>query len=465
MSVCADLWPDVLNYLKKTVREQQFETWFKCLRPDCLEPGVARLKVPNQFYKAWLSERYMPTLQEAFMAVAGEHPEISFVIDAELEVGSEDTTGRDVERSAAGGAAAPQFTPASDSRREQRIQSEMRLNPLYTFEHFVVGPSNSLPHAAALAVVDSASQAYNPLFVHAPLGMGKTHLVHAVCHGLLSKRPDLNILYLSCEGFVNQFIAAIEHGELEKFRYRYRQVDVLLVDDIHSLQGKERTQEEFFHTFNTLHNDQKQIVLSSDSPPSEIPKLEERLVSRFNWGLVTRIDPPSYETRVAIVRKKAQVRGRSFPDDVAEFIAESVAKNIRELEGAVVTVLAYASLANKAVTLSLARDALRERIDAARAKPGFDTILDLVLREYRVRHSDLQSKRRSRTITLPRQVCMFLARRHTNLSLEEIGGHFGGRDHSTVLHACEKIEHLIQDDPVQAARITSIERALLNQRP
>ncbi|MBN1859229.1 chromosomal replication initiator protein DnaA, partial [Candidatus Bipolaricaulota bacterium] len=345
---------------------------------------------------------------------------------------------------------------------EPRANSEMRLNSAYTFDNFVVGPSNCLPHAAALAVAESPSQAYNPLFVHASVGMGKTHLVHAICHALLRKRRDLNILYLSCEGFVNQFISAVEHGQIEKFRYRYRHVDVLLVDDIHALQGKERTQEEFFHTFNTLHNDHKQIVLSSDSPPAEIPKLEERLVSRFNWGLVTRIDPPTFETRVAIVNKKAQLRGRQFPSEVVEFIAASVEKNIRELEGAVVTIIGYSSLANKPVSLGLARDALRDTIRHTRNRPGMDAILDAVIQEFHVRLSDLQSKKRSRALAYPRQVCMYLARKLTELSLAEIGGYFGGRDHTTVLHACDKIGHVLASDPERSARIEQISRLLTN---
>ena len=459
MSLSSDLWPDVLKNLKENVRQQQFDTWFKPLQVDTISAGQVCLRVPNSFYKAWLSERYATAISNAIYAVSGERVSVTFKVQPESF--SHDQPADEDAQSAAVqdvGTSATSTLPAP----RQRITSEMRLNSLYTFDNFVVGPSNSLPHAAAMAVADSPSQAYNPLFIHASVGMGKTHLVHAICHALLAKRADLNILYLSCEGFVNHFISAVEHGEIEKFRYRYRHVDVLLVDDIHSLQGKERTQEEFFHTFNTLHNDHKQIVLSSDSPPSEIPKLEERLISRFNWGLVTRIDPPIFETRVAIVKKKAQLRGRSFPGEVIEFIADAAAKNVRELEGAVVTVIGYASLANKPISLSLAREALRDTLKTARMKPGMDVILEAVIREYHVRLSDLQSKRRSKALAFPRQVCMFLARRFTDLSLAEIGGFFGGRDHTTVIHACERINLVLTLDPEQAARIAHVERIVLN---
>jgi len=455
-SPSAELWPSILQALQKTVREQQFETWFKPLELRTISSDELCLRVPNNFYKAWLAERYVPTIRDAVYSVTGRRPEVRFLVQPQEPAAAE-------KLDSAGSAADSALKwPSNTSDSWQRAASRMRLNPWYTFANFVVGPSNSLPHAAALAVSESPSQAYNPLFLHSSVGMGKTHLIHAICHALLLKRSDLKILYLSCEGFVNHFISAVEHKQIEQFRYRYRHVDVLLVDDIHALQGKERTQEEFFHTFNTLHNDQKQIVLCSDSPPAEIPKLEERLVSRFNWGLITKIDPPTYETRVAIVKKKCQQRGRHFPNEVVELIASSVDKNIRELEGAVVTVIGHASLSNKRVDLALARSALRDTVRLAHRRPGMDSIIEAVMSQFQVRLSDLQSKKRTKTIVFPRQVCMYLARQLTDLSLAEIGGYFGGRDHTTVLHACDRVSQCMAADQTRSAQIALIERSLKN---
>jgi len=452
MSATSELWPEVLTALENSVSEQQFETWFRPIELHSFSDEELALRVPNSFYREWLNERYLPAISDAVFTVTGNRPTIQVHVDSNLPSQEPAIPILQQTNSETNASAAP----------KSQNGSEIRLNREYVFENFIVGPCNNLPHAAALAVAESPSQAYNPLFIHGPVGMGKTHLVHAICNAMLQKKPHLNILYLSCEGFVNQFISSIERGDIQKFRYRYRHVDVLLVDDIHALQGKERTQEEFFHTFNTLHNDHKQIVLSSDSPPSEIPKLEERLVSRFNWGLVTHLDPPSFETRVAIVKKKAKLRGRHFPDEVVDFVADTVTKNIRELEGAVVTIIGYSSLANKPISLLLARDALRSQIKTSYRKPKMDSILDAVISEFRVRLADLQSKKRSKALVYPRQICMYLARNLTDLSLSEIGGYFGGRDHTTVLHAYDKISRVIKANPECAAQITDIERSIKN---
>jgi len=337
------------------------------------------------------------------------------------------------------------------------------LNPLYEFENFVTGPCNRMAHAAALAVSDLPGRAYNPLFIHASVGLGKSHLMQAICHKILATRPDVAILYVSCEDFVNQFITAIERGQIEQFRYKFRYLDVLVIDDIHFLADKDRTQEEFFHTFNTLYQAQKQVVLSSDSPPHEIPSIEERLVSRFKWGLVVRIDRPSYETRVAIVQKKARLRERELPEDVVKYIATVVDSNNRELEGAVVRVLGYASLCNRQVDLDLAKEALRDLVVAPNHSISIQTIADAVLERYNARLSDLQSKRRAQSVALPRQICMYLARRLTNRSLEEIGAFFGGRDHTTVLHAERKIQQMVARDPAFRGLMEAIEGDVLRQ--
>jgi len=336
-----------------------------------------------------------------------------------------------------------------------------RLNPQYAFENFVTGPCNRMAHAAALAVSDLPGRAYNPLFIHSSVGLGKSHLMQAICQKILATRPDVAMMYVSCEDFVNQFIAAIERGQIEEFRYRFRYLDVLVIDDIHFLADKDRTQEEFFHTFNTLYQAQKQVVLSSDSPPHEIPRLEERLISRFKWGLVVRIDRPSFETRVAIVQKKSRLRGVEVPEDVVKYIATVVDTNNRELEGAVVRVLGYASLCNRSVDVGLAKEALRDLVVAPSRAISIQDIADAVLVRYNARLSDLQSKRRSQSVAVPRQVCMYLARRLTGRSLEEIGAFFGGRDHTTVLHAERKIHRLVERDPAMRGTTEAIERDIL----
>jgi chromosomal replication initiator protein len=320
-----------------------------------------------------------------------------------------------------------------------------------------------LAHAAALAVADNPGTSYNPLFIHGSVGLGKTHLLQAICQGILLKRPDCRICYLSCDSFINHFIASVEQGAVHNFRFRYRHVDVLVIDDIHFLAERERTQDEFFHTFNTLYQGQKQIVLSSDCSPSEIPDLEERLVSRFNWGLVARIDPPTYETRVAIVRRKARLRlpAGELPEDVCCYIAAQVQSNIREIEGAITRVIMTAQVAGLPLSLEVARTALGGPDEAAaNRETSIQQIMEAVIDRYSVRLADLQSKKRSRSIAFPRQVCMFLGRKLTRHSLEEIGGYFGGRDHTTVMHACRAVESACKQDPQLNATLQQLAEAI-----
>ncbi|MDP9175015.1 MAG: chromosomal replication initiator protein DnaA [Planctomycetota bacterium] len=337
------------------------------------------------------------------------------------------------------------------------------LNPDYTFEQFVTGPCNRLPHAASVAVAEQPGKAYNPLFIHGGVGLGKTHLLQAVCQKVLENQSDARILYLSCDSFINQFILAVQTGDMQQFRFRYRHVDVLVIDDIHFLTGHDRTQEEFFHTFNTLYQQQKQIILSADCPPSEIPELEERLVSRFNWGLVARIEKPCYETRVAILQKKAKVRGLSLPEDVVCYIAAKIENNTRELEGAITKVQGMSTLQNGVIDLELAKAALGESQTAEQRRITIQQIFDAVTKYYNVRPSDLQSKKRHKSIAFPRQVCMFLARRHTRYSLEEIGGYFGGRDHTTVMHAVKTVQNDCNDDKEIMEQLNHIEGQLVEK--
>jgi chromosomal replication initiator protein len=334
------------------------------------------------------------------------------------------------------------------------------LNPDYNFENFVVGPCNRLPHAASVAVAGNLGKAYNPLFIHGGVGLGKTHLLQAVCQSVLDRAPQSRILYLSCDSFINQFIQAVQHGDMSQFRFRYRHVDVLVIDDIHFLRGHDRTQEEFFHTFNTLYQGNKQIILSADAPPSEIPELEERLVSRFNWGLVARIEKPCYETRVAILQKKARLRGMTIPDDVICYVASKVENNTRELEGAITRIQGMAMLQEGKIDMELARAALGETATPEQKRISIQQIIDAVTGYYNVRTSDLQSKKRHKSIAFPRQVCMYLARKNTRYSLEEIGGYFGGRDHTTVLHAVRTVDHDIKHDPEVAEQLLHIENQL-----
>jgi chromosomal replication initiator protein len=339
-------------------------------------------------------------------------------------------------------------------------EQPLLLNPDYIFENFVTGPCNRLPHAAAVAVGEQPGKAYNPLFIHGGVGLGKTHLLQAVCSKVLERDPEARILYLSCDAFINQFINAIETGEMNQFRFRYRQVDALVIDDIHFLAGRDRTQEEFFHTFNTLYQNHKQIILSADCPPSEIPELEERLVSRFNWGLVARIEKPCYETRVAILKKKARMRGLELADDVVCYIAAKVENNTRELEGAITKIQGMSLLQNGLIDLDLAKAALGDSATAEQRRVTIQMIFDAVTKYYNVRLSDLQSKKRHKSIAFPRQVCMFLARRHTRYSLEEIGGYFGGRDHTTVLHAVRTVDGDCKEDREIAKQLTHLETQL-----
>ncbi len=435
------LWQQVLAHLKGESADVAIPPWLADAKPAELGASQWSVTLPEAAHSAEVSAALRSALERALERTVGRHVALEFRPDL-----------------AASAVPAAAGWPGRFLHRDHPP-----LNPLYEFENFVTGPCNRMAHAAALAVSDLPGRAYNPLFIHASVGLGKSHLMQAICHKILATRPGVAILYVSCEDFVNQFITAIERGQIEQFRYKFRYLDVLVIDDIHFLADKDRTQEEFFHTFNTLYQAQKQVVLSSDSPPHEIPSLEERLVSRFKWGLVVRIDRPSYETRVAIVQKKARLRERELPEDVVKYIATVVDSNNRELEGAVVRVLGYASLCNRQVDLDLAKEALRDLVVAPNRTISIQTIADAVLERYNSRLSDLQSKRRAQSVALPRQICMYLARRLTNRSLEEIGAFFGGRDHTTVLHAERKIQQMVGRDPAFRGLMEAIEGDVLRQ--
>ena len=435
----------------------QWSQWQQALaQVQEVSPGVT---VPPWLSRASLSELDASHV-EVRLPETAEAAQVSAALHAALRRALERTLGRRIEL-----AFSPAPAPSAASPWPARfLESDRpRLNPQYTFDNFVTGPCNRMAHAAALAVGDLPGRAYNPLFIHSSVGLGKSHLIQAVCHKVLSTRPEAAVMYVSCEDFVNQFITAIERGQIEDFRYRFRHLDALVIDDIHFLADKDRTQEEFFHTFNTLYQSQKQVVLSSDSPPHEIPRLEERLVSRFKWGLVVRIDHPSYETRVAIVQKKSRLRGIELPEDVVRYVATVLDTNNRELEGAVIRILGYASLCNRQVDVELAKEALRDLVKAPSRTIAIQDIVDAVLQRHNVRLSDLQSKRRSQSVAAPRHLCMYLARQLTNRSLEEIGAFFGGRDHTTVLHAERKIRLMIGRDPGFRSLVETLERDILRE--
>ena len=402
--------------------------WFTQLEPISLDHGLLEIQVPGLRELEYCQRHATRLFTEAAQSATGRLVSAVFLTAA---AAAED---RD--------ASAPDQADPSPGPSASR-----GLSADYTFESFVTGPCNRLAHAACVAVGDNPGKAYNPLFIHGASGLGKTHLLHAVGHRLAAANPDISILLLSCETFVNHFIDDAGRGQLHEFRYRYRHADVLVIDDIQFLSDHEQTQEEFFHTFNTLYQSQKQIILTSDRGPSDIQGLEDRLISRFNWGLVARMDRPCYETRVAILRRKARLRGIDLPEDVVCFIAGSIDSNIRELEGAITKVAILAQVNERRIDLSLAEEALGIRdVDPSRREVTMDGIIKSVMARYNVRQSDLQSKRRSRSVAFPRQVCMYLARTLTRHSLEEIGGYLGGRDHTTVLHAYRTIDAQAKDN-------------------
>lgn len=341
-----------------------------------------------------------------------------------------------------------------------RADDQLRLHPDYTFDNFVVGPGNRLVHASCVAVSKSPGQTYNPLFIHGSAGLGKTHLLHAICIESRRNFPNFSVQFLSCEEFVNRFITAIERGSLGEFKNQYRSVDLLVIDDVQFLREREQSQEEFFHTFNALYDSRSQIVLSSDCAPGEMASLPERLISRFKWGLVTRIDAPTYETRVAIVQKKAHLRDMHISEEIAEFIANKVTANIRELEGALTMIYALAKAGGEEVGLELARVALGQSQGYESKSITITDIIKAVTLFYDVRPADLQSKKRNQSITRPRQICMYLARNLTGHSLEEIGGHLGGRDHTTVIHACNRILELEKTDSQIQSQLNELTRQI-----
>ena len=414
-SVTLRLWQQILAHVRQH-DQSTVKPWFNSLEAVQLDNAVLEISANSTSQKDYLQNQATEAFAAAAQAITGRLVGVRFIC-------TEDQPHQ------------PQ-----PSNRTTAPQLHTATKNDYSFDTFVVGRSNRLAHAACVAVSESPGQAYNPLFIHGSVGLGKTHLMQAVCREVVRREPTARVLFLTCETFIHHFIEGVEKGDMHNFRYRYRHVDLLVIDDIHFLADRESSQEEFFHTFNTLYQSHKQIILSADSAPSQIPSLEERLTSRFNWGLVARIDRPSYETRVAIVQKKARLRGLTVPDDVVCLIATTVDSNTRELEGALTKVVGWAAINGGTITLELAKQALIDPDTGQTQDVSIQQIFDAVTSRFNVRLTDLQGKRRTKSIVYPRQICMHLARRLTRHSLEEIGGYFGGRDHTTVLYAVRTID-------------------------
>ncbi len=427
-----DIFADIIDRTKM-LDPTNARKWFDKLTFLHMDGGSLGIGCPDEATVQFLQDNCKSSFTRAAQQITGHLITVDFRVGTSGELDSSSGS----------------FSSGSDGTvlRRGHKSGSLKLHPDYTFDNFVVGPSNRLAHASCVAVSQSPGNTYNPLFIYGSSGLGKTHLLHAVCFAAQRKSNGAVMQFLSCEDFVNRFIRAIEEGDLSGFQSQFRTVDMLVIDDVQFLREREHSQEEFFHTFNALYNNGKQIILSADSPPGKIPSLETRLISRFNWGLVTRIDPPSYETRVAIVQKKAHLRGLNISDEIAEYIARKVHANIRELEGALTTIYAVATTTEKVIDLELVQTALEGQIKASARHISITDIIEVVTGHFDVRLADLQSKKRSQSITEPRQICMYLARKLTKHSLEEIGGHLGGRDHTTVMHACSKISQAKKSDP------------------
>jgi len=418
------LWGQILSRLEGKLPARALETWLRPSRLVSVDGDQIRIAVPNRFSRDWLIQHHLDPLRAAIKESLGGEPQVNVSVDSELEK--------------------PSYPDGGVARRDA---SQRELDPRYTFTTFVVGAGNQFAQAACQAVAELPSRAYNPLFLYGGVGLGKTHLLYAIGHQALIHHRGLRVLYLSSERFTNDLINAIRYDKTAEFRGKYRTIDLLLIDDIQFISGKERTQEEFFHTFNDLYESRKQIVVTCDSPPKGLPGIEERLRSRFEWGLIADIQPPDFETRVAILKKKAEMDDIKLPDDVAYLVADRIKANIRELEGSLTRILAFCSLTGRPITAELAEEILSDLW----AKEGKAITIDLIQRKvadhYNLRLSDLKARNRTKTVAFPRQVAMYLARQLTHAPLTEIGNAFGGKDHTTVIHAVDRVQTALQEDP------------------
>lgn len=441
------LWQETLAKLENELSKPSFETWLSSTHLLDIEGDTLIVSVPNEFAKDWLESRYAPIIRSTVQSILGQSMNLRFIVASIQEV------SRQVE---------DQPKVSSDSKAE--TPDNRTLNSKYTFDTFVIGNSNRFAHAAALAVAESPALAYNPLFIYGGVGLGKTHLMHAIGNAVIQRSPSARVLYVSSEKFTNELIESIRDQNPIEFRNHYRNVDILLIDDIQFLAGKEGTQEEFFHTFNALHDANKQIIISSDRPPKEIPTLEDRLRSRFEWGLITDIQPPDLETRIAILRKKAKLENLQVANEVMVYIADKIHSNIRELEGALIRVMAFGSLTSNPITVETAAEALKDIIPVSTPKEvTIEMIQQAVSDYYHLSLGEFKAKKRTRAVAFPRQIAMYLCRELTDNSLPRIGDEFGGRDHTTVLHAHDKISEARRTDPLLDRKINEIIQIVQSQ--
>lgn len=442
-----DLWQQVLSIIQTKLSKPSYDTWFKATKAKFIDESLLEIIAPTTFAAEWLENKYTNLIKSTLYDYLNRNINIKYSIGE----------AKSAEQSVVFPAKQP-ATPVSAEEAPANM-----LNPKYTFDTFVIGTNNRFAHAASLAVAEAPAKAYNPLFLYGGVGLGKTHLMHAIGHYIIEHNPNVRVLYISSEKFTNEFINAIRDSQGESFRTKYRNIDVLLIDDIQFIAGKEQTQEEFFHTFNALHEERKQIIISSDRPPKEIPTLEERLRSRFEWGLITDIQPPDLETRIAILRKKAKAENLDIPNEAMNYIANQIDTNIRELEGALIRVVAYSSLINADITSHLAAEALKDIIPSSR--PRMITINDIQMKVgefYGLKMEEFKARKRTKAVAFPRQIAMYLSRELTDYSLPKIGEAFGGRDHTTVIHAHEKISQLLQKDQELYKIISNITEKIKN---
>jgi chromosomal replication initiator protein len=429
-------WLKIQNEIQNEIDKNSFETWFSPTVYIGEESDSLYIKVPNSYFKDWLSFHYTSLVSRISQNLFDKAYEIKYIVD--------DTSSPFIRRS-----------PEERKSKHGQLLNP-NLNPNYTFENFVVGSCNQFAHAAATAVVKNPAKSYNPLYIYGGAGLGKTHLMNAIGHNILNNSRSLKILYITTEKFMNDLINHLQYGKILDFRQKYRSMDVLLIDDIHYLSGRERTKEEFFHTFNHLYDSQKQIVISSDCTPKEIPNLEERFSSRFEWGLIADLKPPDIETRIAILKKKSALEQIDLPESVALFIADKVRSNIRELEGYLRRVIAYSSLKGEDIDLDLAKEALKSLLDATSHIVTVEKIQKIVCHKFKIMLSQLKAKNNSPKVAFPRQIAMYLSKELTKTSLPEIGKKFGGKHHTTVIHSIRKIEKLRMKDPEFNKEINSI---------
>jgi chromosomal replication initiator protein len=445
------IWAAAQQYLRGMLNADIYNLWFASLRASDLQGDSITLEVANDFCELWLKDNYIGLLRDVLAQSSGQALDIKFQI-------SPAALGK-----TAPGAEAVAPVPREEPESERHVgPRDLPFNPRNTFDTFVVGNNNTFAHAAAMAVAQAPGRSYNPLFVYGGVGLGKTHLLHAIGQYVVSHRKGAKVTYVTSEKFTNDFIDAIQNNQFTKFRRRFRQCDVFLIDDIQFLANKERIQEEFFHTFNALHESRKQIVLTCDRPAGEIQNLEQRLVSRFEWGLVTDLQPPDMETRLAILRKKEKAMGVELPDDVVNFLAQRIRANIRRLEGALVRVTSFASLTGRKLTIEVVEGLLREVLhEEGRFSVNIESIQKKVAEHFDIRLADMTSKRRPENIAFPRQIAMYLSRQMTESSLNTIGEAFGGRDHGTVLHACRLVKDRMQVDSHVRQVVNYLEKQLM----